>query len=93
MPWAPQKAKIVAVHLCFKFFAFALDNHCSNEAKCIDDTREEGNCLSAHQRGVNGVALWTIVIAWFTWFAWWATVAFTGRFCLARAVVVAAARV
>jgi hypothetical protein len=91
--WAHQEAKIVAVHLCFKLFTFALYNHCSYKAKCIDDTREEGNCLSADQCGVNGVALWTIVIAWFTWFAWWATVAFTGRFCLARAVVVAAARV
>ena len=88
--WAHQKAEVIAIHLCFKLFAFAFHHYGAHEAKCIDHAGEEGDCLSTHQCGVNRVALWTVVITWFTRFAWWAAVTFASRFCLAWAIVVAA---
>ena len=87
--WAHQETKIVAIHLCFELFAFAFHHHGANETKCIHHTGEESYCLSAHQCGVDGVALWTVVVTWFTRFTWWTAVAFTSRFCLAWAIVVA----
>ena len=88
--WAHQKAQVIAVHLCFQLFTFAFHHDGTRETKCIDHAREEGDGLSTHQCGVNRVALRTVIITWFTWFAWWAAVAFTSRFCLAWAIVVAA---
>ena len=88
--WPHQEAKIIAIHLCFELFAFAFHHYGAHETKCIHHAGEEGDCLSAHQCGVDRVALWTVVVAWFTWFTWWTAVAFTSRFCLAWAIVVAA---